>query len=452
MDTFTNLKTDSSIKNLHVIEYPGNVKNVNRMLETLGGIDAVSDAFANPQRKLECRFRPEDKFCKSAVAERCRSSSFLLRVKVRKYKSNEEKVTCTTSVVGKVCQIFKFQNLMDFQYLPMERNALGNYESVYDSLLPNTIVPPCWLSEPCSSLLLPPVFSRTDSIQSYLSASKGEIETSNTIGRTRDRRSNYVKFVSHDQKEVPKAPYPITLRYIQLKLVNEEQILRIKELFDIRPVWTKSALMYNARYTEAHLKYLLALRAYYFTSGPFRITWVRFGYDPRSDPSSRQYQIIDYRLRTNIRTILREQQPDRYPRGRTKTHKNLQDDDTNEQYGESSYIFKPGLIPPHKQMFYQVCDIKLPEVQERLNQFSKDSAYDAKTGWLSEEFFDFVREQIDKHIIALLQNTNGSNSISENFLIQHISVNENDAELSSEGEDSLLSWDQEDFDIDNENT
>lgn len=54
---------------------------------------------------------------------------------------------------------------MDFQYLPMERNALGNYESVYDSLLPNTIVPPCWLSEPCSSLLLPPVFSRTDSIQ-----------------------------------------------------------------------------------------------------------------------------------------------------------------------------------------------------------------------------------------------------------------------------------------------
>lgn len=56
----------------------------------------------------------------------------------------------------------------------------------------------------------------------------------------------------------------------------------------------------------------------------------------------------------NIRTILREQQPDRYPRGRTKTHKNLQDDDTNEQYGESSYIFKPGLIPPHKQMFYQV--------------------------------------------------------------------------------------------------
>lgn len=56
---------------------------------------------------------------------------------------------------------------------------------------------------------------------------------------------------------------------------------------------------------------------------------------------------------------------------------------------------------------FQVCDIKLPEVQERLNQFSKDSAYDAKTGWLSEEFFDFVREQIDKHIIALLQNTNG---------------------------------------------
>lgn len=43
MDTLTNQKTDTLIKNLHVIEYPGNVKNVNRMLETLGGINAVSN-------------------------------------------------------------------------------------------------------------------------------------------------------------------------------------------------------------------------------------------------------------------------------------------------------------------------------------------------------------------------------------------------------------------------
>lgn len=52
----------------------------------------------------------------------------------------------------------------------------------------------------------------------------------NVIGRTRDRRSNYVKFVNFDCAEVPDSPNPNTLRYIKLKLVDEEQIIKMKNV------------------------------------------------------------------------------------------------------------------------------------------------------------------------------------------------------------------------------
>jgi general transcription factor 3C polypeptide 5 (transcription factor C subunit 1) len=69
-------------------------------------------------------------------------------------------------------------------------------------------------------------------------------------------------------------------------------------MFDERPVWSKNALMYVTKYTSAQLKYLLPAVAYYFVTGPWRIMWVRFGYDPRVDVTSLKYQTLDYRLRT----------------------------------------------------------------------------------------------------------------------------------------------------------
>lgn len=60
-------------------------------------------------------------------------------------------------------------------------------------------------------------------------------------------------------------------------------------------------------------------------------------------------------ISANVTAILREQRPGRYLPGRTKVYKNSQElEDDGEQYEEHNYIFKPGFIPPQKQMFYQV--------------------------------------------------------------------------------------------------
>lgn len=34
---------------------------------------------------------------------------------------------------------------------------------------------------------------------------------------------------------------------------------------------------------------LIPLFGYYFTNGPWKLLWLKFGYDPRTDPSSKMY-------------------------------------------------------------------------------------------------------------------------------------------------------------------
>lgn len=38
--------------------------------------------------------------------------------------------------------------------------------------------------------------------------------------------------------------------------------------------------------------------------GPWRGSWVKYGYDPRKDPEARKYQILDFRVRHTGNGIL----------------------------------------------------------------------------------------------------------------------------------------------------
>lgn len=56
-------------------------------------------------------------------------------------------------------------------------------------------------------------------------------------------------------------------------------------------------------YFSLPLLSLLALVAYNVTSGPWRTLWVKFGYDPREDPSSKVYQCMDFRLPKEVDSV-----------------------------------------------------------------------------------------------------------------------------------------------------
>ena len=49
---------------------------------------------------------------------------------------------------------------------------------------------------------------------------------------------------------------------------------------------------------------LLALVAYNVTSGPFKTLWVKLGYDPRQDPSSKRYQCFDFRVPRDVDAVM----------------------------------------------------------------------------------------------------------------------------------------------------
>lgn len=74
---------------------------------------------------------------------------------------------------------------------------------------------------------------------------------------------------------------------------SEEALERLRALFQQRPIWLRLHLL--ASMTEGdRLMYrqLLPHVAFCFTSGPWKTCWVRYGYDPRIDASSRFYQLV----------------------------------------------------------------------------------------------------------------------------------------------------------------
>lgn len=78
------------------------------------------------------------------------------------------------------------------------------------------------------------------------------------------------------------------------------------QLFEERPLWSRTALQYRVKLTDTFLRCLLSVLCYKFLSMPFKHLWVKFGYDPRQDPSSKRYQSIDYRVPQDLMAMIPE--------------------------------------------------------------------------------------------------------------------------------------------------
>ena len=199
---------------LFCVEYPATIKDDNKMLETLGGYQHINETFSQPNRKLELKFRPNTPGCKATCAERSKTSSLLLKVKLLKNsKTGETKMV--HEVIGPVEATYKFNGLCDFQYLPMVKNENTNgFDSIKEQIvldhLPSTkdFSSNESVSDNTTLFLPPSSFSRTDTVQDYhFRKEVRDIKTSkdlpdNIIGRTRQRRSLFNCFLTFDAEKV----------------------------------------------------------------------------------------------------------------------------------------------------------------------------------------------------------------------------------------------------------
>lgn len=411
------------------VQYPAVVKNVDKAVLTLGGLAGVERAVTQKQ-KLQINFHPNSIYNKGAIAECDSKPGILLKVHIKApKKGNSEKKSSvlTYDIVGYSTKNYTFNKLIDFQYLPLvakyPETPSSTVTNIYKNILPdnqsNLLNPDWWLVNAKTNMPLfitPPFYTRFDTSKNklyvnpqekYDSIERPGIKNVFASNQTRTKKNsnvisafNRIKqktsiFLTFDDEEVPTEALNSSTELIKRRNY-QRYLLAIQQCFEDRPIWSKAAVRFKTQIPNEPLKYLLPAVSFYFSTGPWRSMWVRFGYDPRKDPNARIFQTLDFRLRLNYHIA-----PKRSSRTKNEIHINIPqiDNSVGLNVEEREFILRPTVIPPARQMFYQYCDILIPEIQtmlSRLPPVPSGSQCHYKNGWLPISFVEQCREIVYK--------------------------------------------------------
>ncbi|XP_054613737.1 general transcription factor 3C polypeptide 5 isoform X2 [Dunckerocampus dactyliophorus] len=255
----------------------------------------------------------------------------------------------------------------------------------------------------------------------------------NFIGLNRARRAHNAIFVSYTDPIVPTEcieAAKVNWTRICVRDHDKQAEEKIVAMFESRPIWSRNAVKANIDIHPEKLKALLPVFAYYMVTGPWRSLWVKLGYDPRKTVESKIYQMLDYRLRCSTRSacVLSDLlvKPKRSTLNYTlpiainktgPTPASVTDLPTQEgsstsrdpvrvsyQLKESSYIFREGMLPPHRQMFYQLCDLDVPRIQEVIQQNSgAEQICNERDGWCAVGTTDKLRDLISAMVKKVIR-------------------------------------------------
>eukprot|EP00066_Takifugu_rubripes_P028736 XP_011618002.1 PREDICTED: general transcription factor 3C polypeptide 5 [Takifugu rubripes] len=414
------------------VEYPAVVTNVDKMLETLGGEEKLSKTFAYSNRRLELRFRPQDPFCHSLCGNRFSSSNLILRVRRRVRKNNPKDAEIHMDILGVIGTTYKFQGMADFQCLAMHSEG-GKNTSLYDKIILRKVESQAFFEQDLPYFLPPAIFSRLDTPVDYFYrpdihqkpiTGKRSSNNINLIGLNRTRRRHNAIFVSFTEPSVP-------TKCLEGAITNWEQVCQkdhdkqaeeqLRKMFESRPIWSRNAVKANINIQPDKLKLLLPVVAYYMVTGPWRSLWVRFGYDPRKMKDSKKYQLLDFRIRCSTkhgysssdmpvkpkRSALNYNLPitvnKTVPQPASLMELTTQEGPSTSrdtassiyQLKESSYIFREGMLPPHRQMFYQLCDLDVESIRQVVDQNTgEEQVCEERDGWCVPGTKDKLRDMI----------------------------------------------------------
>ena len=444
-----------------MIEYPGFVKNVDKALNTLGGVSTIDKVNKSEKDRLELKFRRADPLSHSAYGDRVAKKGLVLRIRRSKTSQNEEQFSI--SVVGKVQTVYCFDTLAEFQWLPMQRtnqvellktkdlddgvnitrtsqSLNPEYASILDDILPikdpfdNTLKT---FNPDAPLLILPAIFSRFDTprdVHQYQPKFRSKEmrdefnrqQRLSIIGRTRKKRSTMTYLLNYGDPIPERAPEKLIKERQTLSNYEYSLVPRMKDCFMRQKVWSKAALCFELNCTLQDVKYTLPLVAYHWLNGPFRTMWVEYGYDPHKDKSSKILQTLDFRIKNPLdqqeysrRSMHQYQLPMRKnPEIKAKKQLDLKSvisnvynpldgtlDDTSAAFKdmaitESMCKFRQDLAPPARQLSYQLKDIELDEVQAIIhsNDGREPDTCSKRDGWLRENSIDEIRKIMVKSL------------------------------------------------------
>ncbi|XP_028317974.1 general transcription factor 3C polypeptide 5 [Gouania willdenowi] len=422
---------------LMCVEYPAVVNNVDKMLNTLGGEETISKLFAHPNRRLELRFRPQDPFCHSLCGNRFSSSNILIKVKRRVRKKDRSDVEIQTEVLGVIGTTYRFQGMADFQYLAVHSQG-GENVPLYDKIILRKPENQGFFEQPVPHFLIPAIFSRLDSPVDYFyrpdirqNLSTGTMKKIISVGRR--RRTHFAIFVNFSDASVPsECLEEARTSWNKLCQTDHEKQAEhaARQLFESRPIWSKNGIKANVNLPPDKIKRLLPAFAYYMVTGPWRSLWVRFGYDPRKTPDAKKYQLLDFRIRCSTkhgyshsdipvkakRSAFNYKLPITFNKavpqaasvmdlpGQEGSSIAQEHSPVTNLLKESSYIFREGMLPPHRQMFYQLCDLHVESIQALIEQNTGTEQHcDERDGWCVPGTTHKLRNMISAMIMKVVR-------------------------------------------------
>ncbi|CBY08015.1 unnamed protein product [Oikopleura dioica] len=411
-------------RSLICVELPVKVENPEKIIKALGGRDVLLDTFNDvgtsqyTKRRLNFSFRPDDPHAHAACGDPCITENALVLIQKLRSKKNPMKTKVRMKIIGCSSIAYKFQSPADCQLLPILpfenngplRSVLPSFdpdsEAIIDTII-NSDLPdggnPCelnraleeYFAKPDIPSFLPPIFFlQSDKPTMYLfrdPPNKSKKKDQTAIEVSRKRRIGFsveIRFIEN------RTTIPMELSEQAKK--NEaffrarKDAQKVIALFEERPIWSKHALMDLTGLKSDTMKELLPMIAFYWKTGPWARLWNRFGFNPLKEKiEGRKYQSIDVRVNMDTSIHVKRRTMAKLPNlsvyntilkdgpmewaheaQRIIYAKKKEDDERSTRENSTDHIYTTGCMPPRRQMFYQVCDVILPEVQAKIKDNS----------------------------------------------------------------------------------
>lgn len=262
-------QTPGVVINRFAIEFPGYVRDPRspgKALDTFGGLQGLRNQRKSQGKTLKLKLRPEDEYCHPIASNDVKKANlYLLRLQI----DDQDRVQSST--LHPVPQIYHFNSPADMQIV----------------------------NGPSGNLLkcVPPVFQIENKVEyavdAYGSGREANVPEFQDFSSARDS----IVF-DYNTPHVPADSagfFEDGFQKTDKRLSKIGHILR--EIFIQRPVYINDALVERLSQqpemaSDREVNEQLNLLCYRFSSGPWRSSWVRKGYDPRKDRSSAKYHVI----------------------------------------------------------------------------------------------------------------------------------------------------------------
>ncbi|KAH7079589.1 RNA polymerase III transcription factor IIIC subunit-domain-containing protein [Paraphoma chrysanthemicola] len=338
---------------ISVVEHPCIIKNIDKGITSLGGpvklskglrskVEADDDGGEDDQFKqlLSVSLRPDDPFAKRLLSTAVTTNNLLLKVTVpkrtgrkRKRGSNgpfvaaeandasttgalkhnyvdaaaiyrslqDNESTYKVALAGILDETHRFRTMPDLQYaaarndtmvdirdhiMPMRYSELKNYHV-------NTTAGPNFAKSvgPSAEFIQTPVaFNYRFQQNVYV-----KYTDEGVVNLQKSLAYNSYTIIKPTDAEVPSGPKPNLPAESSLTPYLQTLIAQIRAELEDRPIITRH-LLYNKLGWDrrTRLRQAAVYCGYFFESGPWREALVRWGVDPRKDPSFRKYQTVSF--------------------------------------------------------------------------------------------------------------------------------------------------------------